>query len=134
VLRTALLAILNTLRIENAAQYVVTNTRKISYLTATDQHNGVLLQVVAFTRNVGDDFTTVGQANLSHLTKCRVRLLWGGGVNAGANAALLRVLFHCWNLALRLYGRAALANQLINSRHRISSPLFRSNGITGPGL
>src|SRR3954469_25168892 len=92
VLRTALLAILDALRVEHAAQHMVAHTGKIAHTTAADQNNRVLLKVVAFTRDVADDFALVGQANLGHLAKCRVRLLRRRRIDARANAALLRVL------------------------------------------
>src|SRR5690606_38833747 len=75
VLRTRLLAILDTLRIEHAAQDVVANAGKIADTAAADQNNRVLLKVVTFARDVADDFALVGQANLRNLTKRRVRLL-----------------------------------------------------------
>src|SRR3546814_2030582 len=52
VFRTALLAVLHTLRIEHAAQDVVTHTGKIADTTAADQHNAVFLEVVAFAGDV----------------------------------------------------------------------------------
>src|SRR3546814_3115554 len=69
-------------------------TGKVAHAAAADQHDAVLLKVVAFTRNVGDDFALVDQAHLRHLAEGRVRLLRGRRVDTGANAALLRVRFH----------------------------------------
>jgi hypothetical protein len=117
VFRAALLAVLHALGIEHAAQNVVAHARKVANTTAADQHNRVLLQVVAFTRNVRNHFAAVGQADLGNLAKRRVRLLRGRGIHAGANAALLRVLLHRRNLALGLLRLAALADQLVNCRH-----------------
>src|SRR6218665_3712707 len=67
VLRTALLAVLDTLGIENAADDVVTHTRQVLDAAATDHHDGVFLQVVTFTRDVADDFEAVGEADLGNL-------------------------------------------------------------------
>src|SRR4028119_142575 len=91
VLGAGLLAVLDTLGVENAAKHVVANARKIAHTAAADQHNRVLLEVVAFAGDVADHFALVGQANLGHLAQCRVRLLRGRRVNAGADATLLRV-------------------------------------------
>jgi len=96
---------------------VVAHTGKVAHTAAADQHNRVLLQVVAFAGDIADDFAAIGQAHLGHLAKCRVRLLRRGGVNAGANAALLRVLLHRRNLGLGLLRLATLADQLVDSRH-----------------
>src|SRR5271165_1360322 len=90
VLRPALLAVLDALRVEHAAQDVVAHAGQILDAAAADHHHGMLLQVMAFARNVTDDLKTIGQANLGDLTQSRVRLLRGRRVNAGAHAALLR--------------------------------------------
>src|SRR5690606_37086528 len=72
VVRTALLTILDALGIQHTAQDVVTDTRKVLHAAAADKHNRVLLQVVAFTRDVANGFNAVlGQANLGNLTKSR---------------------------------------------------------------
>src|SRR5690606_19661603 len=94
VLRTALLAVLHALRIEHAAQDVVTHTGKIADTAAADQHDAMFLEVVAFAGDVGDDFALVGQADLRNFTECRVRLFRGRRIDASANAALLRVCVH----------------------------------------
>src|SRR6218665_3556433 len=52
VLGAALLAVLDALGVENAADDVVTHTRQVLYAAATDHDDGVLLQVVTFARNV----------------------------------------------------------------------------------
>src|SRR5205085_5460877 len=84
-----LAAVLDPLRVEDSAKHVIAHTRKIADTTATDQHDAVLLEVVAFTRNVANDFALVGQADLGNLAQCRVRLLRGGRIDTGADAALL---------------------------------------------
>src|SRR5690349_23050438 len=57
VLRTALPAVLDTLGVENAAQHVVADAGKVADAASADQHDRVLLQVVAFAGDVGDDLT-----------------------------------------------------------------------------
>src|SRR3546814_8009500 len=60
VLRTALLAVLHTLRIENAAQDVIAHAGTDAHTAAADQHDAVLLAVVAFAGDIGDDLALVG--------------------------------------------------------------------------
>jgi hypothetical protein len=48
---------------------VVTYTWKVLHTTTADKHDGVLLEVVTFTRDVGDNFYLVGEAHLGYLTK-----------------------------------------------------------------
>src|SRR5207249_6751514 len=92
VLRTTLLTVLDALGIEDAAEDVVANAGQVLDAAAADHDHRVLLKVMAFTRDVADHFEAVGQAHLGNLTKRRVRLLRGRGIDARANAALLRRL------------------------------------------
>ena len=117
VFRTALLAVLDTLRIEHAAKDVVANAGKVANTAAADQHDAVFLQVVAFARDVADDFALVRQADLGDLAQRRVRLLRGRRVDARADAALLRVLLHRRDLRLGLLRGTALADQLVDGGH-----------------
>src|SRR5580765_8405146 len=85
VLGARLAAILDALRVEDAAEHVIAHARKVAHTAAADQHDAVLLEVVAFARDVADDFALVGQADLGHLAQRRVRLLRRGRVDAGAD-------------------------------------------------
>src|SRR5689334_10041174 len=111
VLGTGLLTVFHASGIQRTANGVVTHTRQVLYTTATDQHHGVFLQVVAFTTDVGNHFETVGQTNLAHFTQCGVRLFRGRGVNTGAHTALLRAGLQRRHLALRLFSEAAFAHE-----------------------
>ena len=90
VLRASLHTSLNALRIERAADDVVTHTRKVLDTAAADQNDGVLLQIVTDTGDVSGDLVTVRQTHTGDLTKCGVRLLRGGGTDCGADTSLLR--------------------------------------------
>src|ERR1700727_1074971 len=85
----ALLTVGHADRVQSAAHYVIAHTGQILYTAAADEHDRVLLQVVADTGDIGGDFHTVGQANAGDLTQRRVRLLGGLRVNAGADTAPL---------------------------------------------
>src|SRR5690606_25851381 len=98
VFRAALTTVFDALRIEHAAQGVVTDAPKVLHPAAADQHHRVLLQVVLFAGDVADHLETVGQADLGHLTHSRVRLFRGRGVDAGADATLLRALLQVLGL------------------------------------
>src|SRR5579859_1026725 len=133
VFRPALLAVLDALGIEHAAQNVVAHARKVLDAAAADHHHRVLLQVMALAGDVTDHFEAVGQAHLGDLAQRRVRLLRRRRVDAGAYAALLRRLLQRRHLLLGVLHHARLANELIDRRHpsrlasvRGSHPLFRS--------
>src|SRR5690606_30319314 len=104
-----------------ATDDLVTHTGEVLNTTAADEHERVLLQVVALTGNVSGDLCAVTKLHTSDLAHRRVRLLRGGGVDAGAYPGLLRVRLERWRLGLSDLGRASLANQLLNSWHVLSS-------------
>ena len=89
VLRASLHTSLNALRIERAADDVVTHTRKVLDTAAADQNDGVLLQIVTDTGDVSGDLVTVRQTHTGDLTKCGVRLLRGGGHNLQEHSVVL---------------------------------------------
>src|SRR5579884_1850081 len=90
VLRTSLVAIGHADRVERAAHHVIPNTRQILHTAAADEHDRVLLQVVADAGDVRRDLDTVRQAHASDLAQRRVRLLGGLRVHACANSTTLR--------------------------------------------
>jgi len=100
-----------------ATHNVVTHTRQILHTAAANEHNRVLLQVVANARNVGGDFDAVGQANTGDFTQRRVRLLRRLGVNAGANTTALGRTLKRGAGSLVAGRRAALLDELVKSRH-----------------
>src|SRR5271154_4398228 len=117
--RTALLAVFHALRVENAADDVIANARKVLHAAAAEQHDRVLLKIVAFARDVAHDFIAVRQTHLRDFAKRGVRLLRRRRVDARAHAALLRTAREGRNLvALRLFA-ARLADQLIDRRHSL---------------
>ena len=77
----------------------------------------MLLQVVTFATDIADDLVTVGQAHLGDLAQGRVRLLRGGGVDAGADTTTLRAALQGRRSALVALRAAGLAHQLIDCRH-----------------
>src|SRR5579863_2689534 len=85
ILRTALLAVRDAYRIQRAAHHVIADARQILHAAAADEHNRVLLQVVADAGDVGRDLDAVGQAHASHLAQGRVRLLRCLRIHAGAH-------------------------------------------------
>src|SRR5690606_2714691 len=89
VLAAALLAVFHAIGIQRATHDVIPDARKVLHTTSAHEHNAVLLQAMAFARNVGGDFQTIRQPDTGHFTQRRVRLLGGHGSDLLANAALL---------------------------------------------
>src|SRR4051794_10157709 len=114
VFRTTLLAALHAHGVQRAAHDVITHTREVLDAAAADQHQRVLLQVVADARDVGRDFNLVGQADARDLAKRRIRLLRGLRKYTHADAAFLRAVLQCGALGLPLDPLASFTDQLTN--------------------
>ena len=117
VFASAVLSTTNTCCIKFSSYDMEFYTRKVFNSTASDEYDAVFLEVMTFTRNVAHDFEAVGEANLGHLAERRVRLLRRGGVDARANAALLRASLHRRDLVTIGRRLAGLANELVDRRH-----------------
>lgn len=75
VFGTRLSASRYALGVKRAADDVITHTGQVTYTTASDKNDRVLLQVVSFAGNVGRGFKSVGKTHSCDLAKRRVRLL-----------------------------------------------------------
>ena len=104
VLGTTALATGDASGVQRPADDVIAHSRKVLDATATDQHQGVLLQVVSLTGNVGGDLHSVGETYTSDLPERRVRLLRSRRVHADTDAALLGTVLEggCRGLPPRL--------------------------------
>src|SRR6201996_714483 len=117
VTAASLLAVLDTLGVERTANDLVPHTGQVLDSATTYQHHRVLLQVVAFTWDVGGDLDLARQLDARDLAKRRVRLLRGGGVHAGAYATALRAALQSRGLGLADLVPATLSDQLLNGWH-----------------
>src|SRR6516162_3948172 len=118
VLGASLLALANTGTVERAAHGVVAHTRQVLDAAAADEHHRVLLQVVALAADVAGDFVTVGEPYAAHLAQCRIGLLRRRGIDARADAALLRGRAQRRHLGFLRSRPAWLADELTRGRHR----------------
>src|SRR6201981_1735587 len=90
VAAAGLLAVLHALGVERAADDLVADTGEVLHPAAADEHDRVLLEVVADAGNVGRHLDARRQPDPGHLAEGGVRLLRGGRVDAGADAPTLR--------------------------------------------
>src|SRR5579875_844798 len=116
VLGAALLAVGHANRIERAAHDVVTNARQILHTAAADEHDGVLLQIVADAGDVGRDLDTVGQAHTRDLAEGRVRLLRRLRIHARADSTPLRRTLQRRRRCLVPRRRPSFSHQLTKCR------------------
>src|SRR5258706_4555477 len=135
--RTTLHAILHARGVEGAADDVVLHRRKVGHPAAADEHDGVLLQVVADARDVRRDLHVIGETHPGDLAERGVRLLRGHRADDRADTTLLgRALAQLHEptvkrvprraqrgrVHLRLLALPALADQLRDRWHAVTSP------------
>src|SRR5438270_12616113 len=125
VFRAALLAVGDAGGVERSPDHLVPEARQVLDAAPANEHDRVLLQVVALAGDVRPDLDAVRQANAGDLAERRVRLLGGRRRDARADAALLRGSRERRSLRLGLLRRAALADELIDSRHAEADLFFR---------
>src|SRR5512134_1307850 len=89
VFGTALFAVCNPHGIERAPHDVVPDARKVLDPASADEHDGVLLQVVSYARNVRRDLHSVREPHPGYFSKGRVRLLRCRRIDPNADAPLL---------------------------------------------
>src|SRR6185295_3116937 len=118
VLRAALLAALDPHGVERPADHVIAHARQVAHAPAADEHDRVLLEVVALARDVGRDLLAVGEPHARHLAQRRVRLLRRLGLDLQAHAALLRAGLEHGRLGAPALVGASLAHELIDGGHR----------------
>src|SRR3712207_2599287 len=117
VATAGLLAVLDALGVEGAADDLVADTGEVLHPAAADEHDRVLLEVVTDARDVRRDLDAARQAHAGDLAEGGVRLLRGGRVDAGADAAALRRALEGRRLGLRRLVLPALADQLLDGGH-----------------
>jgi len=85
----SLSAVRDSLSVKFAADDVIADTRQILDPSAADHYHGVFLQVVAFSRDIGRDFDSVGQAHSGDFAESGVRFFRGHGRDFQADAPFL---------------------------------------------
>ena len=123
VAAAGLLAVAHAGGVERAADDLVADAGEVLHPAAADEHDRVLLEVVALAGDVGGDLHAAGEAHTGDLAQRRVRLLRGVGVHAGAHAAPLGRALQRRRLALGRLRLPALADQLLDGGH--SEPRVR---------
>ncbi len=125
IFRATLFSVRYTDGIQGSSNYVVTNARQILHTAATNQHDGVLLKVVANSRYVGCHLYAVGQTHSRNLPQRRIWLFWRLRIDTRANSAFLGRTLQSRTGRFVFHLLTALANQLIYRRHCF--PLNRAN-------
>ena len=100
IFRTTLRTSRHTRCIEGATNNMIANTRQIFHTPTAHHDDGVLLQIVPFTRDIGVNLLVVGQANTSNFTHRRIRFFRRGRVDTHTYPSSLRTGIQSRRLAL----------------------------------
>jgi len=84
-----LLSVIYTGSIQCPSHDVIAYTGQVFYPPASNEHDGVLLEVVAFTAYIGVYFFAIGEAHTCHLPQGRVGLFGSSGIYPQTNATAL---------------------------------------------
>ncbi len=120
----------NPVAIQRTTDDMIAHARQVLHAATTNQNDGVLLQVMPFTRNIRRDLHLIAQPNASDLTHGRIRLLGSHGAHLGTHTTFLwrSLQARCpvlqrvirvqqrRGLDLTFFLRAALTDQLIDRR------------------
>ena len=85
-----LLSSFDSKRIEDAANNMITNAGEVANTSASNQDNGVLLEIVVLSGNISGNLTAIGQADAGNLSQGGVWLLWRHGAHTKADPTSLR--------------------------------------------
>src|SRR5690606_16795848 len=106
----------DALGVERATDDVIAHTGQVLDPAATDQDDGVLLEVVLLPRDVGRYLLATGETHAGDLPESRVGLLRGLGLDCRAHATTLRRPLERRGLALLRDLPTPLAEQLVDGR------------------
>src|SRR5664279_2994164 len=124
VLGAALLTARDPSGVQGAAHDVISHAGQVLDAAAADEHDRVLLQVVAHAWDISRHFNLVCQANARDFTQGRIRLLGRSRVNPRADSPPLRAGLQRRARGLVSGRPAPFADKLIKRRHELTSVSF----------
>jgi len=93
ILAAALRALIHAIGVQCAAHNVIAHTRQVFDTATAHQHHAVLLQLVAFARNISRHFNSISQSYASNFSQGGVWFLRCFSSYPYANSALERGFF-----------------------------------------
>jgi hypothetical protein len=124
VLGSSLFAVLYSRTVQCSTDDVVAYPWKVGNTAPAHQHDAVLLEVVAFSRDVGDHFLSCRQLHPSYFSQRRVRLLRSLGFYLQANASSLRAFLQSRGFVTLALRTTLLSKELLCRRHCFSCCSF----------
>src|SRR5437867_8523653 len=124
IFRAGVLAILNSNGVQSTPHHMVANAREVLDTSTADQHDGVFLQVVPDSGDVGCYLNPVGKTDTRNFTQSGVRFLGCRRVHPRAHPSALRTSLQSRTLRLKTNLLSARSNQLIEGRQTRFSLTF----------
>jgi hypothetical protein len=100
---------------------MVPHPREVLDASTANQHDGVFLQIVPNSGNVGSDFYPVCKSNTRHFAQSRIRLFGCRRVHPRAYSTTLRTTLQSRTLRLVTNFLSSRSNQLIEGRQSLLS-------------
>ena len=90
VFRAAHAAFFHAGGVESSADDMIPHAGQVLHPSSSNENNGVFLEVMANTRDVGSYFNAIGQPNTRHFSKGRVGFLRSRRIDTDTDPPLLR--------------------------------------------
>jgi hypothetical protein len=136
ILRSALFTVGHAGGIQRAPNHVVAHARKILHTTPADEHNRVLLQIMANPRDICGHFDPVGEPHAGNFPQRRIGLLGSRSIDTGANSPLLRATLQRRARCLPAWRFPPVSHKLVKRRHEfpLVAQAFLPVGTSGTGI
>ena len=119
IFRTTLLPVRNPCSIKGPANNMISDTGKIFNTPSPNQHNRMLLEIMANSRNISRYLEPVRHPDTSDLSQGRVRFFRGSRIHPDTHTPPLRAASQCGAFAFFLQLFSTTPNKLINRRHEL---------------
>ncbi len=121
VLGSPLLPVLHSIGVLGTSNCVVPHARKVFNTTASYEDDGVLLEIMTDTGDIGGDFISIGKTHPCDFSQRGVRLLGRGRIDSDTDSSSLRAVGQGWCRGFLPGPHPSFPDQLINSRHFAST-------------
>jgi len=126
ILGAGVLAILHSNGIQSSPHHMVANPREVLDTSTADQNDGVLLQIVSNTGDIGGNLDPVGKPDTCYFAQRGVWFLRSRRIDSRANSPALGTPLQSRTLRLVTNLLSARLNQLIEGRQPVLSLLALS--------
>lgn len=103
--------------IECATDDMVSNSWQVFHPSPPNEDDGVFLEVMPDSRNIGSHFDPIGQSHTGNFSKGRIGFLGSVGIDSNTDASFLGRPYKSRSRSLAFCLTSSNSNQLINRWH-----------------